>query len=516
MEKSKSAFLILPLLTTLISACSPESASLVTRPPQTRLFEKSFEVSPSEATFKQTRYDQNEVSLQFQVLKNGASVNNLKATDLKVYENGIPVNPFELSAQTERINQVADIVFLVDITGTMVELIESAKKRLAEFVKSSRKAGYHTRMCIATFGDYTVKKCSRFFDNNPNDRSTESQVKELLSELAQLHAYRGNGKDPGWPDLDENPMGALVDVSKAPWGENSQRFVILVTDWGFLYSPDNQGTIGDKAPTMKQVTDAIKAAQMKVFAVTRTKHTHKGKELVWDGFNTPFQGEQGIVQTSDGEHFDFDKVLKGEITLNQILQRILDRLDTTYKLSYIVDQISGLNPTLPLDKRDVKLSLAQQDGGEFVNKTITSSMPKGRPEYQTSWKVADGVLSENSVRVYVDNKELPASEYSVSGQNVVLKTPPKAGASIRFVYYQKDVTKHLRLEPMSFADGMSSSNVKVYLNGVPARSGDVIFTKDTEGNTSVSFSEAISKPSAPYKILENKGLKVKIEVTGVL
>ncbi len=499
----------------LMIGCSPKSDDLVVYPSKNNTFEKSFEFSPSEVTVQQQSYDENTVSVLFQVLKDGKSVGSVSESDLRVEENGVPVTPFKLSAQTERINQVADIVFLVDITGTMVELIETAKKRLAEFIKSSRANGYHTRMCIATFGDYTVKKCSRFFDNNPKDKSTEAQVKELLSELAQLHAFRGNGKDPGWPDLDENPMGALVDVSKAPWGADSQRFVILVTDWGFLYSAGNQGTIGDKAPTMKQVTDAIAAAQMKVFAVTRTQHTHKGQALVWDGYNTPFQGEPGIVQSSGGEHFDFDKVLKGEISLTSILQRILDRLNTNYKLTYVVDQVPGLNPSLNLDKRDVKVAVQNPALGEVTVGTTLSSIPNGRPEYKRNWKVSEEALQADSVQVFVGDTELSKSEYQAQNTDVTFNSVPKPGSKIRFSFYNENFRKHLRLEPMSFSGLIDLSNTKVYLNGIEARPGDVIFAKDLEGNTTLTLSEEVLKINDPYAIRANRGLKMKVTVSFV-
>jgi hypothetical protein len=500
------------VLASIMAACAPKSPWINGSPPKENVFEKHFELAPSEVTLTQQKYDENTVSVYFRVLKDGRSVESVKETDLRVQENGITVNPFALSAETERTQQVADIVFLVDITGTMVELIESAKKRLAEFVKTSRERGFHTRMCIATFGDYTVKKCSRFFDNNPADKSTEAQVKELLSELSTLRAFRGNGKDPGWPDLDENPMGALVDASQAPWGQDSQRFVILVTDWGFLYSPDNQGTIGDKAPTMKQVTDAIKTSQMKVFAVTRTKHTHKGKELVWDGYNTPFQGEPGIVQSSDGEYFDFDKVLSGEVSLDHVLERILDRLNTLYKLSYVVDHVPGLAANLPIEKRKVKVALENANQGEVFVNSILSSMPKGRPEYQNRWKVADEPIQPESVKVFVNNRELGAGEVAVQNQEVVFNEVPAPGSSIRFVFLYQRFEKHLRMEPLLFSQPIDGAKLRVMFNDIEANSTDFVLANDLEGRSSLTLSETALAPQDPYGIRKNRGLTLKVYV----
>ena len=496
----------------LLMACSPKSEWTNYTPPKQEIFEKQFKLETSEWTVTQERYDDNIVSAHFRVQKDEKSVNNLSDSDILVTENSINVSPFNMTSESQKVQEVVDIMFLVDITGTMVELIESAKARLAEFVQDSRKRGYHTRMCISTFGDYTVKKCSRFFDNNPNDESTEAQVRELVSELAQLKAYRGNGKDPGWPDLDENPMGALIDASKAPWSTNSQRFVILVTDWGFLYSPNNQGTIGTKAPTMSQVNEAIRSSQMTVFAVTRTEHTYKGEALSWDGYNTPFQGEPGIVQSSGGEYFPFDKVLKGEITITSILERILDRVDTTYKISYVVDQVQGLDPTLAIDSRKVSVQLKNPEQGQVQIVSKLSSIPKGRPEYKNSWQSPEDPWKPNTLRVFVDNRELQPSEYSATKHEVTFSKIPDPGANIRFVFQYENGQKNLRLEPIIFARPVEDAAVTVYFNDVEAQKSDYVFSNTLEGHTTLTLNESVMDESDPYRIQSQNGLKVKVLV----
>lgn len=460
-----------------------------------------FEFSSSMASFTQAKYDENVISASFTVTKDDKSVNDLRTKDLRVQENGVPVPNFKLDSEKQRFDQIADIVFVVDITGTMTKFIDTAKARLKEFIKSSRAQGYHTRMCIATFGDYTVKKCTRFFDNNPRDPATEVQVKELLSELADLEAYKGNGKDPGWPDLDENPMGALIDASTAPWAESSQRFVILVTDWSFLYSPDNQGTIGDKAPHMSQVTQAIKSSGMTVFAVTPNL----------PGYNSPFQGEPGIVQASGGEFFEFKKVIAGKgKKIDEILNRILYRINTTYTLSYVVDRVPGLDPTLPVEKRQLSIATANPSAGIVQIKSLVSSMPTGRPQYQQSWEVADKAVHPESLKVYINDAEVPSSQYTVDQTRVSFRSVPRAGAKLLFVYDYEAIEKNLRMEPMTFAGDVSAENTKVYLNDKEAAAADLSFTKDLDGNTGLKINESAMAANDPYDIRKNKSLTVKV------
>lgn len=530
MKNFKFTMLLTGVALIALAGCQPNDPPLTTGPAHVKalapakpaqIFDRHFGFSRSESTVTQAKYDQNTISAYFKVNKAEQSVNDLKERDLKVTENGINVTPFSISADKEHFEQVADIVFLVDITGTMVEFIETAKKRLKEFILTSRAKGYHTRMCISTFGDYTVKKCSRFFDNNPADPSTEAQMKELMTELAQLSAYKGVGQDPGWPDLDENPMRSLIDASIAPWAADSQRFVILVTDWGFLYLPNREGDKGNPGADpqylarnnparMSEVTKAIKDSQMKVFAVTRMQHVHKGQRLVWDGYNTPFQGEPGIVQSSGGEYFDFDKVLRGQISLDQILQRILNRIDTTYKLTYVVDDISGLDPTMAIGKRNVEIHPVDPSRGTVKKISTLSSMPNGRAQYQQNWKVSDNAIQAGSLQVFVDGKELSTSEFSVSKGDIRLSAVPKAGAKIRFVFLYEAIEKNFRTEPMAFRGEINTGNTKVFLNGKEARAEDTVFEKDLEGNSSLRLADSALATNDPYDIRKNQGLTIRV------
>jgi hypothetical protein len=489
----------------VITACAPANPNLVVPNPPIKPSEDLgthlFEFSSAQRTFEQARFDENIISVFFRAEKEGKSVDDVKASELHVQENGTKVTPFSLGADSEKFEKVADIVFVVDITGTMTAFIESAKKRLKEFINSSRAKNYHTRMCISTFGDYTVKKCTHFFDNNPKDPSTTTQVSELLAELAQLQAYKGEGKDPGWPDLPENSLGALIDASKAPWGPDSQRFVILVTDWGFLSSPDNRGSIGDKAPFMKDVTKAIKDSQIKVFAVTPSK---------WPGYNSPFQDEPGIVQSSGGEFFEFADVLKGRISLDHVLQRILFNIQTTYKLTYTVEKVAGLNPKTPVAQREIKVSLTDSNRGAVHVKSVLSSMPIGRDPYLQIWKIEGEPIHQKSLRVYIDGKEAGASDFSVNGNEVHFTAVPKPGTQLRFVFFFEAIEKNLRLEPITVKGISNSGNTKVYLNEKEARAEDVIFEQDLEGNTSLRLAPSLMANNDPYEIRKNQSLKVRI------
>lgn len=528
------ALMILPSVIMTITGCTVDSPDLTAavkpppaiqpeppppppRKPDPQVFEKNFYFSQSEATAKQERYDENIVTAMFRVEKNGESINNVKAGELTVTENKKPVQPFTLNADEQDNTQVAEILFLVDITGTMKEIIATAKDRLKAFIRSSRAAGYHTRMCFSTFGDYTVKHCERFYDNNPKDDSTEAQVQEMLTKLSQIQAYRGEGLDPGYPDLDENPMGALIDAANAPWGNDSLRFVILVTDWGFLHAPNNMGENKDprkRVPTFAEVTAKIKEKKMNIFAVTRNGATSQktGKQFTWSGYNTPFEGKPGIVQSSGGEHFDFDAVMRGEILLDKVLDNILKRIKTTYTLSYVVDQVPGLDPTLPQSHRKVAITLNDPNRGAATVTQISSTMPTGRPNYKKSWKISEQAIQPDSVKAYIDGREVNPADYQVKGGEIHFKNVPDAGSSMRFSFLYQNVGQNFRFEPLTFKGGLDGKNTKVYLNGKEAAKNDVILQLDTQGNTSLSLAESVTGSSDPYGIRKEQALRIRVVI----
>jgi hypothetical protein len=501
----KTNRILLPLAAlSLFTACAPQSfapvdgSSVEINTPQgEEISSNFFKLSDSQAVFQQEELDQNKTSLSFQVrLPDGTFVNDLKASDITVTENGIPFSGFQMSSNSQNIVQTVDIVFAVDVTGSMAPTIESAKSRLINFVQSSRARGYHTRMCLSTFGDYTVQRCNRFYDNNPDDPSTEAQITELISEISKLRALSGS-QDPGGYDLNENPMRALIDASQAPWATSSQRFLILITDDGFLYSPGNQGAVGSLAPKYTEVMSALASSQMTVFAVTPSLA----------GYNKKFSGSPGIVEASNGEHFLFSDLIAGRITLDTVLNRIIARVKTTYLVEYTVDQIRGLDPSLPLPARHIEVVLSNGMQGTVVVQGVQSNLPNGRPQYKKSWKLDD--KSIRSAKVKVNGVEV-SSGFKIENGSLVFDQPPAAGAKIEISYQFESIKDNLKYESILLGKNEDLNALQVFFNGMKARGPDVVFEQTLEGRWTVRPSEKVLSSDDPFRIRDLGGLSIKI------
>jgi len=468
-----------------------------------------FGLHKSDIEFEQSKALSNETTVLAQVARSGTSLGELKKSDFVLMENGKEVKDFTLSLEDTKSEQVVDIAFVVDVTRSMGPFIEAAKARLTNFVNQSRAKGYHTRMCISTFGDYVVQKCERFYDNDPKDDKTLSQTEELISELAKMHAATGGpndpdplNRDPGNDDVPENPMGALIDVAGAPWRPDAQKFVILVTDAAFLYSPDNQGVIGANAPSMQQVNQAIEASQVVVMAVTPSV----------PGYNSTFQDQPDIVAKSNGEHFLFRDVINKRVSLDDILDRIMSRVNATYKLTYKVDESTNTNldPSLRMDQRQITVQFKNPENGTIEDVKASSSFPDGRPRYTTEWTLSDKAVSSEEIEVTVAGNRAAVGDYQIVNNVIKFSKVPAASAKIHVKFYYADAFSNLRLKPISLSEEVKEANLKITLNNITARPQDYKIERDLNGNVSITLLPSVAANDY-YNIKASRGLAFRVE-----
>jgi hypothetical protein len=469
-------------------------------------FDKEFKFRTSEFTAQQPRYDENQISVLFRVNNGQESVNKLNQRDFRVSENRAAVTNFQISSTANREQEIVDIAFVVDITQSMGPFIEAAKVTLTNFIRSARQQNYHVRMCLSTFGDFVVKKCDRFFDSTSDD-----QLAELVHELTSIRIVKGQGEIDGHQDINENPMRALTEAAKGQWSGGSKRFMILVTDADF-YSPDkpdadkapggkakafefHQSRNDTWAPPMAEVTKVIQDSQIQVFAVTPDA----------DGYNRPLGEQPGIVQSSKGGWFLFD-LQHHTVSLEPVLKRILNRINTTYTLTYSVEK-NNLDPTLSVQNRKVEIVT---DKGQVTAEAPKSTKLEGRPQYQQTWKISDQNVQPGSAKVFIDGNMLSANEYTVQGGELKFNRPPAPGANIRAVYLYDDVTKNFRLEPIVVPGNANAQNARVYLNGKLALPGDVSFDPSSSGNTNLNLAPSVFGANERYDIRQNNGLKIKV------
>lgn len=472
-------------------------------PPETLVSEETeslFKLQTTQQTFIQESLDKNTSTLSFQVKNaDGTFITDLGPSDLLLTENSTEFKNYHLTKNSFQYAQTVDIVFTVDVTGSMTDTIENAKLRLISFIENSRKAGYHTRMCVVTFGDYTIKKCDRFYDNDPNDPNTLNDVAELISEITKLKALSGN-QDPGGSDFDENPLRALIDAASAPWQSLNQRFTILVTDAGFLYSPGNSGAVGKLAPTYIELKNALAQSQMKVFAATPSLA----------GYNKKFGKDLGVVELSGGEWFNYKDLVKGTITLDSILNRILFDLNTTYVAEYIVEEQLGLEPTLPLEKRKPEVKIKNIPSATVISVHLKTNLPNGRKNYESEFKLSDQRINAGSMKVKVNDLDVFNYKLLPNGK-IKFTTAPSANSVIKVEYQLDELSEAIVIKPLQVPKSVLKENIEVGLNGHKARHEHFSMV-DTDANyKTIQLHDSVYSSDDPYRIRETGELKVTLK-----
>lgn len=473
---------------------------VIDNPQMVQIQSVQMKTAGSQASFQQDSLDSNRTVVTFQATTaSGDFLNNLTSSSVVLTENGVNVPGFVMTSNPQSSRQTVDIAFLIDVTCSMNPTIASAKTRVINFINSSRAAGYHTRMCLSTFGDYTVRKCDRFYDNDPSKPETEAQVNELISEVNGLAAGCGVN-DPGGRDLDENPLQAVLDVENAPWAAGSQRFGILLTDAGFLYGPQNPGALGANAPIYTNVLASLIRSQMNLFAATPSRA----------GYERSFGGNQGIIPASNGEHFPYADLVNGTVNLNTILNRILLRVQTTYALEYVADEVSGLNPTLPLDQRSFAVTLVNGTTETVRITGSTSNLPTGRADYKKKFKLTDKDIDLSSMIVTVNGVRVTSGISLVNGE-VVFNQAPARGAQITIEYDYASLIDALQTSPVVLAATEDLKKVAVFLNGTKVNGTYVRFEKNLEGQWMMLLNPAALTSADPFGIRANGGvLDVKV------
>jgi hypothetical protein len=504
-------------LSSLLLSCSPvqfqdisglsDSQLLVSQPRHELVMEKSFSPLKPEAIFQQEDLERNVTTVQFQVLDpQGRVITDFDPkSDLELREDGQLISDFDAKSESQVNQQVADIIFAVDVTGSMTPTIESAKRSLINFIRDTRGKGYKTRMCTMTFGDYTVKHCQRFYLNDPAKPESEIEVELLIKEIQELKALKGIGLDPGGSDLNENPMRALIDAAKSPWGQGHSRFVILVTDDGFLYSPGNEGSVGSLAPRMSEVHQAIEQSGMKVFAVT--------PDL--PGYNRPFRVRENnrwvtydsIVTKSQGEFFLFSDWVSGRINLDTVLNRILRNILTTYHVSFVVDDYEELKPNLPLSQRRIQLK-SRKSGYEIRVGSIQSNLPEGRKEYQREWVLSDHEIDPERLEVWLNGQKVQQG-FKLLWNRLVWDRPPRSKSEIRVRYQHKELARDMVLEEWELPVPLRANELVLELNGERCDERCASVRYSGEGRVLVSLYPHVLHEEQ-YKLSTNRELRLRV------
>lgn len=303
-----------------------------------------------------------ELTARFEVRRNdlGMKISNLKQDNVFLYENSSRINTISLAKDSSGGADAADIVFVLDITGSMTDEINSVKQNIVEFANTLASGGTDYRLGMVTFLDYIGKKYPFTKD-----------VNLFKGYISALYADGGD-------DEPENSLQALLEASQFPFRSNSRRILIWITD--ATYHENDSFT----KLTRKQVLDSILTKGIVVHAIGNTNY----KTSHYEAFTMP----------TDGKFYDIYGNFK-DILLD------ISQLKVIYK--YLV---SWHSMAASANQSEIKLKIRYAGlGGEAIV-PASASMPENTEKLmgfypnpfnpQVTFRIKNSAYISGKVRIY--------------------------------------------------------------------------------------------------------------------
>ena len=168
----------------------------------------------------------------------------------------------------------ADVVFVIDTTGSMSSYIKSVKENLSAFVNYLAEKGITTRFGIIDYRDITCDGMdSTVVHYSGLSGSTwYTSTEDTITELSRLSV--GGGGDT--PETLVDALGYLVDDATYNWSSNSTRCAIVLTDadskydnrWGY----PKTGSSTSDVLALEAVADELARRNIVTSIITRTSY----------------------------------------------------------------------------------------------------------------------------------------------------------------------------------------------------------------------------------------------------
>jgi len=158
------------------------------------------------------KYPQVSFIFEPKIEKTGQRIAGLSTENIFLYENDQRIRDFTLSPDTTGGLTEADIVFVLDVTGSMGDEIRKVKDNIVEFADSLSVRGIDYRLGIVCFLD-VIENVYDFTDD----------IQLFQSYVAAQYAHGGG-------DTPENSLEALLRATQFSYRNDSKRTIIWITD----------------------------------------------------------------------------------------------------------------------------------------------------------------------------------------------------------------------------------------------------------------------------------------------
>lgn len=297
----------------------------------------------------------------------------------------------------------ADIVFLLDTTGSMANEMPLVREEVDTFLSILTAAGIDTRVAIVQFKDITKDGASSTQITRSNSQ-TWFDPEEALVLLGKITPAGGGSPEPAGTEADyspdcETPLDAVgCMLNGLSFRPQASKHAVLITDGGC--KPDNNYGFAASGGTSVQRVVSQKLAEAGVTISIVTYSSFYRDENV--GYQDLFMGSSGKTPFFGGEY-------SIGLVLADMFADYLDNLivgltgEATYDGYYLFTaQLSSKSESMTVKNLEIEMQLA--DGltltGDSSNSPLSFTeeeltLTNEKPKYYY-WKVSAPPLSENT------------------------------------------------------------------------------------------------------------------------
>jgi Mg-chelatase subunit ChlD len=176
---------------------------------------------------------------------------------------------------------IADVVFVVDTTGSMGSYIDGMKRRVNEFASKLGESGIDYRLALVDFRDLRLKE-------RLNVHPFETNV-AAFKRLVDTMGPGGGGDEP------ESALDGLEAALGLSFRPEAQKIFVLITD-ASTHDPSTRGT------SLKQVGTKLKEASVAMYVVSMAHHLSRQYRQLIDAteIGRPYEMGQPFDDILDG------------------------------------------------------------------------------------------------------------------------------------------------------------------------------------------------------------------------
>lgn len=183
--------------------------------------------------------------------------------------SALPVHGIHAEPETATVQKKAELVFVIDSTGSMSGAIKNVKTRITSFVNSLETQGVNLRIGIVEYRDIEADGMDSTIIHELNHSPWMNSTSEMVGVLGGIAADGGGDI----PESVIDGLGYLVDGETIPWSSDSYKFAVVLTDAG--YKVANRHGFN----SLQEVADALLAAGINTSVVTEESEFSTYEEL---------------------------------------------------------------------------------------------------------------------------------------------------------------------------------------------------------------------------------------------